>query len=109
MTDTITNLRDLLSCASPGPWCNCHGHMECRSIADLGVREIHAPDSPFVRADPEDDAALIVALRNHAEALLEVVEAAKEYLSVSAQYGMQGAIQKDRLLDALAKLGEVKP
>lgn len=76
MSDPIKRLRELLEKATNGPWCGCqYGHIECREIADLGGIEIHSPSSPFVRAAPEDDAALIVAAVNAMPALLDALEA----------------------------------
>ena len=67
---TPTQLRSIIQAATPGPWNN--------DIADWQVHD-NDPDQeePLARCDCSADADAIVALRNHAEVLLDVVEAAK--------------------------------
>jgi len=81
----VGQLRELLSRATPGPWCapnpdNCPGHLECREIGYIGHLELHSPSSPFQRADPKDDYALIVAAVSALPALLAIAEAADAIL-----------------------------
>lgn len=71
-----TRLRELISAATPLPWCCCYfGHLECREIGDIGNIELHAPTSPYVRARSEDDAALIVEAVNAIPVLLDQLDA----------------------------------
>ncbi len=70
------SLRELLDNATPGPW-RSYGPLE---YGDCGVM---SKDGRFITTvDWHDkapaDAALIVYLRNHAEAMERVIEAARE-------------------------------
>lgn len=81
-TDVVRHLRELISKATPGPWCdpnpdNCLGHLECREIGYIGHLELHSPSSPFQRAEPKADYALIVAAVNALPALLEIAEVSR--------------------------------
>lgn len=74
----VGQLRELLDKATPGPWCcaDCTGHLECREMGYIGHLELHAPSSPFRRAESEHDARLLVAAVNHLPALLAIADAA---------------------------------
>lgn len=73
----IEQFQELISKATPGPWCCCSsGHMECREIGYIGHLEIHSTSSPFQRAKSEHDARLLVAAVNALPALLAIAEAA---------------------------------
>lgn len=73
---TIARLRELIAVATPLPWCCCDfGHLECREIGDIGNIELHAPTSPFTRAESKDDAALIVEAVNVLPAILDQLDA----------------------------------
>jgi hypothetical protein len=72
----VGQLWELLYNATPGPWVADSPDMAARTIADVGHVDICAPASPFVRASPENDAALIVAAVNSLPALLAIAEAA---------------------------------
>jgi len=78
LNQVVGQLRELLSRATPGPWCgaDCHEHLECREIGYIGHIELHSPSSPFQRAEPEHDARLLVAAVNNLPALLAIAEAA---------------------------------
>lgn len=90
----IAELRRLLDQATPAEWCR------------RGRFLVYAPWS----GDPEDtyvgnvadaysevDAALIVALRNHADALLDVVEACREHVSAEDEWGLRYGMGRERV------------
>jgi len=102
----LDQLRELSKAATPGPWTsswNRHGDGYVRSRHHgmqylLDVEYNYAPGQDVLA-----DAALIAAMRNHFEALLDVAEAARELA--------QSADQRDwtpALGDALARL-EAQP
>ena len=75
----ISELRALLAKATPGPW------QPCPVTDDLGITSVQMIQSytnePLENAMlyAPQDAALIVAMRNSYEALLDVAEAAEEH------------------------------
>lgn len=73
MTDTIKNLRALLTAATPWPWSVAHG-------APIIRRQGAHCALSLPSGNTSRDGAAIVALRNAADALLDVAEAAREYL-----------------------------
>jgi hypothetical protein len=93
---TIEKLRELLAYSSPGPWHNNEQRIGCPhppfDIAEL--------DRSSVQCD--NNAALVVAMRNAFQALLDVVEAADAYRVTG------GWDEKKWLNEAITKLDEVK-
>lgn len=74
-------LADLLKQATPGPW-KWDGVMGGVRVGDRYV----VLNSDF-HHEPEPDEALIVFLRNHAEAMERVIESAREFTSATAGFG----------------------
>lgn len=96
---TLTRLKSLLAAATPGPWKiwprDCKFYPDNAewlprlpedfdlSLADSGDflgAQVHGPAEPGRSAFTVPDAALIAALRNHADALIAVAEAAEELI-----------------------------
>lgn len=63
-------LRRLLDEATPGPWLD----NEYYKVVQTGSGDLHAVVRYGNTPQPEADAALIVALRNHAEDLLDAAD-----------------------------------
>jgi hypothetical protein len=97
MTDRIAELEALLGKATKGPW--------SVGSTSAGCRQLIRPTQTLAIYTP-DDADIIVALRNNAEALIAVVRAAQR--QERERPGDTLAELRDAL-EALAKLGgEVK-
>lgn len=106
----IEDLKRLLEAATPGPW----RYVQCPDGA--GNREFVLVDQDswnILNRDPKDmmeNANLIVALRNHAEVLIEIVEAAKAaqpHLEVDI-FNPESVKANHDLAAALKKLEELK-
>lgn len=69
---TLSELRRLLAEATPGPWLVWHDGDADGVCTSDGEREVVLSAALW-----EPEALLIVALRNHAEALIDVAEAAR--------------------------------
>lgn len=72
----VDELRKLLKEATPGPWFR-RGRNNVAIVPDFSGQGSDLPGTTLVSSSPEN-AALIAALRNNAEKLLAVVEAAKK-------------------------------
>ena len=91
---TTEQLRAIVAAATPGPWTT-------RGCSHGGLI-LERPAAYPVQTVPAEDAASIAALRNHAEALLDVVEASKAARMMNTQEAI------DRLDAAIARLEAVK-
>jgi hypothetical protein len=109
---TPAELRKLLDAATPGPWAAQFGGFHCTVESDASV-DVASCEAPA-------DGRAIVALRNHADALLRVAEAAEALRQLRQEAdGLDDicydALDKrlgeamDALFAALAALREVKP
>ena len=108
----LDQLRELSKAATPGPWALAQSLGDCEEFALIrplstgGAHELGIIGGYFDGPDPVDgrrDADLVVAMRNHWLALLDVAEAARELA--------QSADQRDwtpALGDALTRL-EAQP
>lgn len=83
---TLPELRRLLAEADPGPW-STPGHLIISEPRDEVIADAYN----------ECDAALIVALRNHADALLDVVEACREHVSAEDEWGLRYGMGRERV------------
>lgn len=104
----ITELRALVKRATPGPWFigNACDDQTCAVIQSATCANVCEFNAQYhKRYDPDQD--LIVALRNHAEALLEVAAYAQCCCDYSPDT-IAGVEAMHALRDALEKLKEVK-
>lgn len=80
----VAELRTLLAAATPAPWCGYTGASAMVVVRDgAEIIDIRSGEPKTIRGESgvaqatcPADAALIVALRNNAEALLDVADAA---------------------------------
>jgi hypothetical protein len=79
VTDVLQHLRGLLNRATPGPWNVSWAKATPEIVGEQWVGAL--------REGAKDDAALIVALRNHAEALIECVEALERIAALTVEDG----------------------
>lgn len=90
---TLDELRRLLAEGAPSPW---HLERQCRIVGAAG--------NGVGWGDVERDAALIVALRNHADALLDVVETSRRVVACWDGDDFAPSDRVAALRDALARL-----
>ena len=92
---TLERLKELEQAATPGPW-----RVVGRGYRLRGFPQVEMPDEKisYFPVDTDANADLIVTLRNNAEALIEVAEAAREVARVLCYDNLE------RLDAALAKL-----
>jgi len=93
---TLPELRRLLGQASPAPWEQLPSVVEearIQSADDARVATLDGRLDLRYRAN----AALIVALRNHADALLAVAEACREYVSAEDEWGLRYGMGRERV------------
>lgn len=113
MSDRIAELAALVDAATQGPW-----EAYCRDVRyksgawpedEFLQWEINGPSDHTGRGSyMQKDAAAIVALRNHADALLAVARAAKAFRDANLAHGSEPTnvldAAYDALTDALARL-----
>ena len=98
MSDVVTRLRALLSEATPGRW----------RVASDSTDQVYAEDGDMVAetwgTNLVEDALVIVALHNAADALLAVAEAAQRFYAANAawvEFSAEGDIMDDQAADEL--------
>lgn len=100
---TLDELRRLLAESTPGEW---------ETVPELGGSRafIRSGARCVATRTPTSDAALIVALRNHANTLLDVVEEARALVDEAADVNYIDGTRGDRHLNALgAALARLDP
>lgn len=107
MTDPIQHLRELVAKATPGEWTAPHSVYSPESV--LPIFSVSSGQPQVAESVSHRDAALIVALRNLAPQLLEVVESARdiaEHQDLNWSDTIEHRQRREaRLLAALAALG----
>jgi hypothetical protein len=105
----LAELRDLLAKATPEPWFEDDrgSVIELGNKSDLVASIDTSYDIPFDREQCEADAALIVALRNHAEALVEIAEAVEVYLEASRATALtRSIVTRDAPMEGQERLAD---
>jgi len=87
---TLDELRRLLAESTPGEW---------ETVPELGGSRafIRSGARCVATRTPTSDAALIVALRNHADALLDVVEAAQDFTDAEDEWHLRHGMGRERI------------